>query len=132
MSDSDIRENDISVVLNFLLESEYGTDDYHLGSKTIVKLLAENIEKYWSVLSDKFCTKQEALYFDIIDRLINTNHEDEEFSAKPAVLAKIIKADSDLVEYCKAQIGVKNNCKIEIKCKFRHKLVLIRKAIELC
>jgi hypothetical protein len=132
MSDSDIRENDISTVLGFLLESEYGTDDYHLGSKTIVKLLAENIEKYWSVLSDKFSTKQEALYFDIIDRLINTNHEDEEFCVKPAVVAKIIKADSDLVEYCKAQIGVKNNCKIKIKCKFRHKLDFIRKTIELC
>lgn len=132
MSNVEQRENEILHVISFLTESEYGTEDYYLSYKTLIKLLNVKIDECWERVSNEFINKQEYLYFDILDRLIDINDDDEEFSHKPEVVAKIIKADGDFIEYCKQQIDVENSCEFISKNKIQCKLTLIRKAIELC
>ena len=132
MSNVEKRENEILHVITFLTGSEYGTEDYNLSYKTLIKLLNENIEECWETFCNEFTNKQECLYFDILDRLIDINHDDEEFSHKPEIVAKIIRADGDFIEYCKQQIDIENCCEFVSKNKIQYKLTLIRKAIELC
>ena len=69
---------------------------------------------------------------DIIDALIDVSNANEEFSEKPEILAKIIKADNLLMEYCKAQIGAENNYPNKIKYQIKFKISLLEEAINLC
>lgn len=132
MISSDEKENNISRVLDFLMESEYGTDDYNLGCKTIFKLLEEDIEEKWNWLEENFGSKKEAFYHNIIDRLIDVNNDYIDVSIKPYIIANIIKYDAGLVDYCKAQIHLENNSEIEIINRIRHKLDFLRKVVKLC
>ena len=132
MDSQEEDENTIAKVLDFLKQSEYGTDDYNLAYKTLIKLEKKRVDIFWDGARKEFNDKQELLYLEIIDTLIGVSNEDEEFSEKPEIVAKIIKADNFLIEYCKAQIGAENNYPNKIKYQINFKVNLLKEAIKLC
>jgi hypothetical protein len=132
MSEIDKSNEAVSIAINSLKTSEYGSDEYHMAYKVLISLLIDQIDLSWEFLKNDFFSKKELLFFDIIDRLVDLNHDDIEYSETPEIIAKVIMADSELVEYCKAVVGVKNTYPFEIKFQIQHKLNLIHKAIVLC
>ena len=132
MSKKDKAIHAVSTVIASLKDSEYGTDEYHLAYKALVGLLISQIDISWGSFKNDFTNKQELLFFDIIDCLVDVNHDDAQFSETPEVISKIIRADSEFIEYCKAIVGVENSYPFEIKFEIKHKLNLIREAVSLC
>ena len=132
MDSQEEDENTIAKVLDFLKQSEYGTDDYNLAYKTLIKLEKKRVDIFWDGARKDFNDKQELLYLDIIDALIDVSNENDEFCEKPEIVAKIIKADNLLIEYCKAQIGAENNYPNKIKYQIKFKISLLEEAIKLC
>lgn len=125
-------EDSISLVMLFLKESEYGSDDYYLGYKSLVKLLKEEADMRWEYASNDLTNKQEFLYLIILDMLINPNDGNSLDSESPEIISKIIKADNKFIEYCKAVCGVSNNYPFEVKFKIKDKLDVVLKALEYC
>jgi hypothetical protein len=125
-------EDEISVVMSFLKETEYGSDDYYLGYKCLVKLVKEQADMRWEYARNDLTNKQEFLYLNILDMLINPNDVDGLDSEAPEVISKIIKADNEFLEYCKAVCGVENTYPFEIKFEIKDKLDVVRKALEYC
>ena len=132
MSNYDDHEDTISTVLSVLKNSDYGSEDYNMSYRTLVKLEKKSIDLSWDRLKSEFADKEEVLYVTILDRLIDINNEEEDFSEEAEIVAKIIKADNDFVEFCKAQIGMTNYYPKKIKFKITNKLNLLSKIISLC
>jgi hypothetical protein len=125
-------EDAISLVMLFLKKSEYGSDDYYLGYKSLVKLLKEQADMRWEYASNDLTNKQEFLYLIILEMLINPDNANGLDSESPELISKIIKADNEFIEYCKAACGIENTYPFEVKFKIKDKLDIVRKALEYC
>jgi hypothetical protein len=133
MSEGDDVDHNIFKAKYFLIESEYGSEDYHLAYKTLMLLLKKEADDGWKYLQQYFTNKQECAYISLIDRLIYIDEDDPEIGDSAEVVAKFLMADSQLLEYCKAQLEIDNECEFRVKrnIKIGCKLDRLRDAIHL-
>lgn len=133
MGHGDDIDYNIFKVKDFLIEAELGSDDYHLAYKTLMKLLKGQVDECWENYSQHYTNKQELVFLTLIDRLIYVDEDDQEMGESAEVVAKFLKADSQLLEYCKFQIDVTNSYEYKVKRKLSIscKLELLTEAVRL-
>jgi len=133
MGQGDDIDYNIFKVKEFLIEAEFGSDDYHLAYKTLMKLLKEEADACWESYCQFYTNKQELAFLTLIDRLIYVDEDDPEIGEPADVVAKFLKADDQLLEYCKYQIDVANSYEYKVKRKLSIpcKLDCLRKAVRL-
>ena len=133
MGKGDDVDYNIFKIKEFLIESEFGSEDYHLAYKTLMTLLKEEVDQIWEQFKKYYTNKQELAFLTVIDRLIYVDEDDPDMGESAEVVAKFLKADSQLLEYCKWQIDVENSYefKVQRRIQIPCKLELLREAVRL-
>jgi len=132
MTYDDEIENEIGYLRHVALQNDTSEEMRLEAYLKMEKLIAEQMERAWTVIGQNFNDFEEALKYDILERYLDFGFAEHNYGTAEG-LAQLLQLDAELKRYCEDHINGEGLFgMIKYKERIVNKRELIKDALLLC